>query len=147
MRNIHKVPVCSYLLAFSPASLIVLTRPSSCFSFSQITPRDIASKHISQHRAISPAQVRALGSIKSLVAPNHGPLLSAPFKFGCIFPCAGIANGGSRPRSRALVVHLYRVPGTWCQVPEFTKYISYPGSVQSVIVRFIGGVDRVLNTW
>ena len=42
--------------------------------------RDIPRKRTTQHRAISSAQV-ALGIIKSLVAPNHGPLLSAPFTF------------------------------------------------------------------
>ena len=36
-----------------------------------------------QHKAVSSAQV-ALGIIKSLVAPNHGPLLSVPLTFGCI---------------------------------------------------------------
>ena len=45
--------------------------------------RDIANKHAVQHRAFSSAQV-ALGIIISLVAPNHGPLLSAAFTF-CIF--------------------------------------------------------------
>ena len=65
----------------------------------------MASKHTSQHRAISSAQV-ALGLIKSLVAPNHGLLLSAPFTFRCIFPVASVAGGASRPRSGALV-HIY----------------------------------------
>ena len=39
--------------------------------------RDIVNKHTAQHTAVSSAQA-ALGSIKSLLAPNHGPLLSAP---------------------------------------------------------------------
>ena len=42
--------------------------------------RDIANIQHSTDRAISSAQV-ALGIIKSLVALNHGPLLSAPFTF------------------------------------------------------------------
>ena len=47
--------------------------------FAEITPigrskRDIANNHTAQHRAITSAQV-ALGTIKSLVVPNHGPLI------------------------------------------------------------------------
>ena len=41
---------------------------------------DVANKHTAQQRAISSAPV-ALGIIKSLVAANHGPLLSASFTF------------------------------------------------------------------
>ena len=63
-----------------------------------------ASKPISQHRAISSAQI-ALGIIKLLVAPNHGPLLSAPFAFCSLTPCASVAGGVSRPRSGALIVN------------------------------------------
>lgn len=40
-----------------------------------------------QHRATSGSQV-ILGNIKSLDAPNHGPLLPAPFPFYRILPCA-----------------------------------------------------------
>ena len=40
--------------------------------------RDIASKHTTQHRATSFAQV-PLGNMNSLVASNHGPFLPAPF--------------------------------------------------------------------
>ena len=68
--------------------------------------RDTANKHTVQHKAICSAQV-ALGIIKSLFAPNHGPLLSAPFTcFSCILPCASVAGGVSRPRSGALVFNI-----------------------------------------
>ena len=67
--------------------------------------RDIANKHTAQHRATSSAQV-ALGIIKSLVAPNHGPLRSAPFTFSCNPPRASVAGAVSRPRSGVLV-HSY----------------------------------------
>ena len=73
--------------------------------FSPVLPieRDTASKHTTQHRAISSAQA-ALGIVKSLFAPNHGPLLSAPVTcFNCILPCASVAGVVSRPRSGALV--------------------------------------------
>ena len=83
------------------------------FFSSQITPvncrsqRGIAYKHAEQHRAISSEQV-ALGIIKSLVAPNHGPLLSAPFAFSCILPCASVEDGVSRPWSGTLVLCVRR---------------------------------------
>ena len=64
--------------------------------------RDIASKHTAQHRAISSGQV-AFTFIKSFVAPNRGPLLSTPFTFCCILPCASVAAVVSRPRIGALV--------------------------------------------
>ena len=59
--------------------LIVLSRSSSCFFFCKVHPycrseRDVASKHTSQHRAISYAHIY-LDRIISLVAPNHVPLL------------------------------------------------------------------------
>ena len=72
---------CTRLCAFF---IDCLLGPLHLFYFSRkVHPhcrsqRDIASKHTSQHRAITFAQV-ALGIIKSLVAPNHGPLMSAPF--------------------------------------------------------------------
>ena len=40
---------------------------------------------------------------KTLVAPNHGPLLSAPFTLRCVvLPCASVAGGVTRPPSGAL---------------------------------------------
>ena len=59
---------------------IVLSRSCSCFFFRKLHPysrseRDIANMHTAQHRATSCAQL-VLGIIKSLVEPNHGPLLS-----------------------------------------------------------------------
>ena len=49
----------------------------------------------------------AEGISKSLVAPNHGPLLSVSFTPSWIIPRASVAGGVSRPRSGALV-KLYR---------------------------------------
>ena len=54
-----------------------------------------------QHRASSTAQV-VLANIESLIAPNHGPFLSATIAFSCILPCASVAGGVSRPRSGVL---------------------------------------------
>ena len=61
-------------------------RSSSRFILRKLHPyycrseRDIANIQHSTDRAISSAKV-ALGMIKSLVALNRGPLLSAPFTF------------------------------------------------------------------
>ena len=62
----------------------------------------------------------ALGIIKSLFAPNHGSLLSAPFT--CFWlhsslPCASVAGGVSRPRSGALV-------RTYFEVHIYTRYFA-----------------------
>ena len=74
-------------------------------------------KHTAQlsttNKAICSAQA-ALGIVKSLSAPNRGPLLYAPFT--CFWlhsslPCASVAAGVSRPRSGALVYHEYRITG------------------------------------
>ena len=98
-----------YVFVFLLSSWIVLPLgPLHVFFLSQNMPvlcrseRDIADKHTAQHRATGSAPV-ALDIIKSLVAPNHGPLLSAAFTFCCILPCASVAGGVSRPRSGALV--------------------------------------------
>ena len=64
----------------------------------------------STDKAIGSAQQEALGTIKSLLASNHGPLFSAPFTFCCIFPCSSVAGGASRLRSGALA-QTY-IPGT-----------------------------------
>ena len=68
--------------------------------------------HSAQHRAaINNCAQAVLGIINSLVTPNHGPLLSAPFTcFSCIFRCASEAGGISRPLNGALV-GTYLVPG------------------------------------
>ena len=57
--------------------------------------RDIANKHTAQHRAPSSPQL-ALGVIQSLVAPNHGPLTSAPFACSRILPRASLAPPAER---------------------------------------------------
>ena len=65
--------------------------------------RDMANIQHSTDRAICSAQV-ALSIIKSLVALNHEPLLSAPFTFvSWSLPCASVAGGVSRPRREVLV--------------------------------------------
>ena len=62
------------------------SRPFSRFFLRKLHPyycrseRDIADIQHSTDRASNSAQV-ALGIIKSLVALNYGPLLSAPFTF------------------------------------------------------------------
>ena len=61
-----------------------------------------ASTH-STAQATGSAYKAALGIIKSLDAPNHGPLLSAAFTSSCILPCASVLGGVSRPRSGALI--------------------------------------------
>ena len=85
----------------------------SCF-FSYITPvpprseRGIANKHIAQHRPIRPTQV-AVGVINSLVAPNHGPLIAAPFPCSGILPCASVAGRRQPPAERSPCIN-YKVP-------------------------------------
>ena len=65
-----------------------------------------STKHSAQHRAtINSSAQAALGIINSLVAPNHGRVLSAPFtSFNCILPSASEAGGASHPLSGALVL-------------------------------------------
>ena len=82
-------------------SSVIPPSPSKLHPYCCRSEYGIASKHTAQHRAISSAQV-ALGITKTRVAPNHGPLLSAPFTFCCIVLCTSAV---SRPRSGALVVH------------------------------------------
>ena len=84
--------------------LVILSRSS--FYFRKMYPccrseRGIANKHAAQYRPISSPQV-ALGIIKSLVAPNHGLLISAPFTRRRVLPRASVAGGVSRPRSGVL---------------------------------------------
>ena len=98
------VRMCS---SFRFLHLSVLARSSSCFFFSQIIPVvPIRTWHRQQaHRTAQGNQLcaKALGIIESLVAPNTGPLISAPFAFICIPPCVSVAGGISRSRSGALV--------------------------------------------
>ena len=65
-------------LFFSPRKV-----PPYCRNVTPVTKAHSAAEH---NRAICSAQA-ALGIIKSLFAPNNGPLLSAPFTFfSCILP-------------------------------------------------------------
>ena len=67
--------------------------------------RDTANKRTAHHRAICSAQA-APRIIKSLFAPNHGPLLSATFTyFSCILPSASVAGDVSRQQMGSLVHH------------------------------------------
>ena len=69
---------------------MVLSRFSSCAFFLRKLHPFTADQNVhrqqvtAQHRAITSSRT-ALGIIKSLVAPDHGPLLCAPFTFCCIF--------------------------------------------------------------
>ena len=82
----YQVPVCTYVCARLFAFFIDCppSRSSSRFFLSRKlhsrcrSERNIANKHTAHLWATRSAKV-ALGIIKSLVAPNHGPLLSAPF--------------------------------------------------------------------
>ena len=109
----YQVPVCTRVLVFLLSLLIVLPLGPLRVFFRISHPycraeHDIANEHTAQHKAISSAQV-ALGIIKSLVAPNHGPLLAAPSALSCILPCASVAGSISRPRSGALVTIQYDI--------------------------------------
>ena len=70
--------LCTRLFAFSSVDLSVpMLSPSR-----KLHPYCRSERDTSQHRAFSSAQA-ALGIIISLFAPNHGPLLSAPFTCTC----------------------------------------------------------------
>ena len=64
--------------------------------FSLITPElPIITWHCQQaHSTAQGNQLAevALGIIESLVAPNHGPLIFAPFAPSCILPCVRVAG-------------------------------------------------------
>ena len=86
--------------------LIVLSRSlippppaNSTRTADQNVTSSISTQHSAQHRApINSSAQATLGIINSLVAPNHGPLLSAPFTcFSCILPCASEAGGVQPP--------------------------------------------------
>ena len=64
-----------------------------------------STRHSAQHRTtVNSSAQAALGIINSLVAPNHGPFLLAPFTcFSCILPYASGA-GGVPPVDGALAV-------------------------------------------
>ena len=108
----HYVRVYSYFCFFSggcPLSVLFMFFFSFFFlklhrTGNQNVTSPIKHAHSTAQRAISSAQV-ALGLIKSLVAPNHGPLRSAPFTFTCVLPCASVAGGVSCPRSRAEILY------------------------------------------
>ena len=86
----YQVPVCTcVLVCFAFFIDCPLSVVFTFFFSSQVPPvlpirtlhRQQATLHsTAQHGAISSAQA-ALGSIKSLLAPSHGPLLSVPFTF------------------------------------------------------------------
>ena len=93
--------VCARIVAFSvdcPLSVLSMFHPPA--NYTRNADQNVTNPASTQHSVISSAQV-ALGIIKSLVAPNHGPLLSAPF--ACILPFASVAGVVSRSRSGALV--------------------------------------------
>ena len=71
--------------------------------------RDIAYKHTAQHRAISSALEATLGTLKSLVAPVHRRLISAPFTFSC----RSEAGGVRQPKSETLKLVYYCVVRPW----------------------------------
>ena len=86
------------------SSLITL-RCSSCSLPSQITPvLPIRTWNRQQAHSIVARQSVLHKTIKSIVAPNHGAVISALFTFCSIRPCASVAGGVSRPRSGALAV-------------------------------------------
>ena len=96
---------CFRLASYCFFHSIVLSRYSSylCFLFRKLHPycrseRDVANTQKSQHKTISSAQVD-LGIIKSLIALNHGPLLSDPFTFSGTLPGASVAARGAEPLS------------------------------------------------
>ena len=75
--------VCTRLFAFFFDFALRLGPVRDFFfaNYTRIADQKVTSPTNTQHstdRAISSVQV-ALGTIESLVAPNHGPLLSAPF--------------------------------------------------------------------
>ena len=105
--------LCTGIFAFSSVDL----SRSSCFlphaNYTRTADQNVTPPTITLHSAgqlalhkqllalsIAVSAHAALGIINSLFAPNHGPLLSAPFTcFSCILPCANVAGGASRPRS------------------------------------------------
>ena len=99
------VRVCTRLFAFVVGFVLHLGSLRNFF-FANYTrtsaDHNVAPPTNSTENLISSAQV-ARGIIKSIVALNHGPLLSAPFTFRWSLPCASVAGGVSRPRSGALV--------------------------------------------
>ena len=92
MRVVYGVLLCLYFLL----RVFDLSRPPVFLPHANyprtadqnVTPVTKAHSTATEHnRAICSAQA-ALGIIKSLFAPNRGPLLSAPFTyvFSCILP-------------------------------------------------------------
>ena len=79
----YRPPVCTWALAVSLSSFDCPLGPSPPENYTRTGDHNVTSPTSTQHRVISSAQV-ALGIIKSLDAPNHGPLPSAAFTFSCI---------------------------------------------------------------
>ena len=77
-------------------------------NYTRIADQNVAPPtSTAQHRAICSAQA-ALGNIKSLFAPNYGPLLFALFTcFSCILRCASVAGGVSRPGAEPLYINTW----------------------------------------
>ena len=97
--------------------------------YTRTADQNIASPTSTQHsadRAISSAHV-AFGIIKSLVTPNHGPILSAPFTFlvEMYLPCASAAGGVSRPPSGALVTTYCNVGHTGGRLRQIFPLLSH----------------------
>ena len=113
-RNIrYQVPVCTCVGIFFWGGGYWFACPLSHLSvycvFSPLDPccrseRDLANKHIAQHRVIGFSYV-ALSIVKSLVARNHGPLSICPLRIQ-LYSCASVARGVSRPLSGALEYRL-----------------------------------------
>ena len=108
--------VLVFLLASSDCFLSVLMLFSSKLHPYCLSERRIANKHNAQHRAISSAQA-ALGIIKSPVAPNHGPLLFAPFTVLAVF----LHERSGRCQLPAERSPCARIPGTWYGPLQFEK--------------------------
>ena len=108
LQSSYYVPVCTCVLLcnrlvafFNDCRVSVLMIFFRKWHLRCLSQRDIASKHTAQRRTISSAQ--ALGTIKSLVAPNNESFFTASFTSSCVLPCAMAAGSVSRPRGRALV--------------------------------------------
>ena len=100
------------LLVFLFLHLIVLSVVFMFFFeilvYTRTADQNVTSPTSTQHTAHSTAQSNQLctGSFchyQIASGTNHGLLVSTPFIFSCILPCASLAGGVSRPRSGALV--------------------------------------------
>ena len=102
-----------------PLSVLFMSPPRKLHPYGR-SERDITSKRTSQRGAINSALIVALGIIKSLVATNCGPLLSAPFIFFvCLFflaraKRAASATRGAKPLQYVLLVLLLSWKNSTC---------------------------------